>query len=186
MSANQGYNFEKVSVLVVDDSRQIRSLVKNCLMSFGVKKIAEATDGDDAFRKLVEAKPDLVITDWNMPPTSGLELVRRIRHGDDSPDPYVPIIMLTGHTELARVKTARDNGVSSFLAKPMSADSLYKRIVNLVEDHRPFIRSGDFFGPDRRHNVDAPFGGVERRAKAAVEAVAAAISAANAEAAAVA
>jgi DNA-binding response OmpR family regulator len=105
----------------------------------------------------------LVITDWNMPPTSGLELIRRIRQSDDSPDPDVPIIMLTGHTELARVKTARDNGVSSFLAKPMSAESLYKRIANLVEDHRPFIRSGDFFGPDRRFNATAPFGGNERR-----------------------
>ncbi|MBI3113083.1 MAG: response regulator [Rhodospirillales bacterium] len=162
-----GYNFEKVSVLVCDDSRQIRSLIKTCLMSFGVKRVAEASNADEGFAKLVEHKPDLVITDWNMPPTSGLELVRRIRQSDDSPDPYVPIIMLTGHTELGRVKTARDNGVSSFLAKPMSVDSLYKRIVNLVEDHRPFIRSGDFFGPDRRFNATVPFGGDERRGGAA-------------------
>jgi len=162
-----GYNFEKVSVLVCDDSRQIRSLVKSCLMTLGVKKVAEAANAEEGFAKLVEVRPDLVITDWNMPPTSGLELVRRIRQSDDSPDPYVPIIMLTGHTELARVKTARDNGVSSFLVKPMSAESLYKRIANLVEDHRPFIRSGDFFGPDRRFNHAAPFGGTERRAIAA-------------------
>ncbi len=168
-----GYNFEKVSVLVCDDSRQIRSLLKGCLTMFGVKSVVEASNADDAFAKLVEAQPDLVITDWNMPPTSGLELVRRIRQSDDSPDPYVPIIMLTAHTELGRVKIARDNGVSSFLAKPMSADSLFKRIVSLVEDHRPFIRSGDFFGPDRRHNVDAPFGGNERRAVAANEPAAA-------------
>jgi len=165
--ATTGYNFEKVSVLVCDDSRQIRSLVKNCLTMFGVKKVAEASNAEEGFAKLVEVKPDLVITDWNMPPTSGLELVRRIRQSDDSPDPYVPIIMLSGHTELGRVRTARDNGVSSFLAKPMSADSLYRRIVNLVEDHRPFIRSGDFFGPDRRFNDTAPFGGTERRATAA-------------------
>lgn len=172
-----GYNFEKISVLVCDDSRQIRSLVKTCLNTFGVKRVAEAADADDAFGKLVELKPDLVITDWNMPPTSGLELVRRIRQSDDSPDPYVPIIMLTGHTELGRVRTARDNGVSSFLAKPMSADSLYKRIVSLVEDHRPFVRSGDFFGPDRRFNDTAPFGGDERRAVAANAAHAATVAA---------
>lgn len=171
-----GYNFEKVTVLVCDDNRQIRSMVKNCLMMFGIRKIEQAADADEGFQKVVEFKPDLVITDWNMPPTSGLELVRRIRHGDRSPDPYVPIIMLTGHTELARVKTARDNGVSSFLAKPMSAGSLYKRIVSLIEDHRSFIRSGNFFGPDRRHNEGAPFGGAERRA--AAEAAAAANAAA--------
>jgi CheY-like chemotaxis protein len=172
-----GYNFEKVSVLVCDDSRQIRSLVKGCLNMFGVKSVVEASNADEAFARLVETQPDLVITDWNMPPTSGLELVRRIRQSDDSPDPYVPIIMLTAHTEIGRVKVARDNGVSSFLAKPMSADSLYRRIVSLVEDRRPFIRSGDFFGPDRRHHADAPFGGSERRAIAANAAVAASAAA---------
>jgi CheY-like chemotaxis protein len=159
----QGYNFEKVCVLVCDDSRHIRSLVKACLLSFGVKNIVEAGNADEAFARMKESSPDLIITDWNMPPTCGLELVRRIRQGADSPDPYVPVIMLTGHTELERVRRARDTGVSAFLAKPMSADALYKRIVNLIEDQRPFVRAGDFFGPDRRFNEGAPFGGVERR-----------------------
>lgn len=166
-SMKQGYNFEKVCVLVCDDSRHIRSLVKNCLLSFGVRTIVEAGDANEAFARIKEITPDLIITDWNMPPTCGLELVRRIRHDENSPDPYVPVIMLTGHTELERVRRARDTGVSSFLAKPMSAEALYKRIVNLIEDQRPFVRAGNFFGPDRRFNGGAPFGGSERRNVAA-------------------
>ena len=64
---------------------------------------------------------------------------------------------------MERVETARDAGVSSFLAKPMSAQSLFKRLASLVEDQRPFIRCTDFFGPDRRFRHNPDFGGQDRR-----------------------
>ena len=128
------YNFQDLRVLVCDDSLQIRALVQTCLAAFGIKDIHVAGDGDTAFELLKEINPDLVITDWNMPPTSGLEFVEQIRQNMDAPNPYVPIIMLTGHTEVERVKIARDAGVSTFLAKPVSALSLYKRLASLVED----------------------------------------------------
>ena len=111
--------------------------------------------------------PDLVITDWNMPPTSGLDFVKRLRLDEHSPNPYVPIIMLTGYTELYRVKQARDAGVTSFLAKPVSAQSLYKRMVSIVDDQRPFVRNSKYFGPDRRGHRDVDYGGQNRRAAAA-------------------
>jgi len=159
-----GYDFENLNVLICDDSRQIRSLLKTFLSGFGVKNIYEASDADKAFQEIQSVDPDLVITDWNMPPTSGLDFVKRLRLGDDSPNPYVPIIMLTGYTELYRVKQARDAGVTSFLAKPLSAQSLYKRLVSIVDDQRPFIRNKKYFGPDRRTNRGAEYGGQERRA----------------------
>ena len=158
-----GYNFQSLSVLVCDDSLQIRALVKNCLTAFGINDIHEAPNAEAAFEKLLEIKPDLVITDWNLGESCGLELVRRIRTSLEAPNPYVPIIMLTGHTEMERVETARDAGVSSFLAKPMSAQSLFKRLASLVEDQRPFIRCTDFFGPDRRFQHNPDFGGQDRR-----------------------
>ncbi len=162
-----GYNFEKLSVLVCDDSHPIRSLVKNCLMAFGVGKITEASSAEAAFERLVETNPDLLITDWNLGDSDGLELVERIRHGPDSPNPYLPIIMLTGYAEMERVEIARDAGVSGFLAKPMSAHSLYKRLVSVVEDKRSFIRNSDFFGPDRRFGKSGDFSGEDRRDAAA-------------------
>ncbi len=89
---------------------------------------------------------------------------RKVRTSPDSPNPYVPVIMLTAQAELERVQTARDAGVSGFLAKPMSAHSLHKRLVSLLEDKRPFVRGLDFFGPDRRFKSDPGFGGEDRRA----------------------
>jgi DNA-binding NtrC family response regulator len=63
-------------------------------------------------------------------------------------NPYVPIIMLTGHSEKKRVIPARDAGVTEFLAKPISAKALYQRILNIVANPRPFIKSKSYFGPD--------------------------------------
>jgi two-component system, chemotaxis family, chemotaxis protein CheY len=75
----------------------------------------------------------------------------------------VPIIMLTGHSEKKRVTAARDAGVTEFLAKPISAKSLYERVLNIVVNPRPFIRAKGYFGPDRRRNASANYTGPERR-----------------------
>ena len=157
------YDFKDLRVLLCDDSLQIRALVRNCLMAFGINDIVEASDAKTGFEEMMDSDPDLVITDWNMPAGDGIDLVHLIRHSPDSPNTYVPIIMLTGYSELERVEIARDMGVSSFLAKPMSANSLYKRLVSLVEDQRLFIRSADFFGPDRRFKESETLEGPERR-----------------------
>lgn len=157
------YDFKELRVLLCDDCLQIRALIRNCLMAFGINDIVEATNAKAGFQEMMDSDPDLVITDWNMPDGDGIDLVHLIRHSPDSPNPYVPIIMLTGYSELERVVTARDMGVTTFLAKPMSADSLYKRLVSLVEDQRLFVRCDDFFGPDRRFKVGETLEGPERR-----------------------
>lgn len=159
-----GYDFETLKVLVADDSRPMRSLIKSFLLGFGVKEMFEAADANEAFVEVKDAEPDIVITDWRMPPTDGLDLVRQIRMDMESPNPYLPIIMLTGFTELHRVKQARDAGVTAFLAKPISAAALYRRLCTVIDDQRPFVRVGEFFGPDRRaKRRTAPYMGVERR-----------------------
>ena len=150
-------------MLVCDDSRQIRSLINSFLNGFGVKSVEEAGDADESFERMVEFDPDLVITDWNMPPTDGLDFVKKVRNSSESPNPYVPIIMLTGYTELYRVKQARDAGISAFLAKPVSARALYKRLTSVVDDQRPFVRNDLYFGPCRRMNVRSNYMGGERR-----------------------
>ncbi len=144
------YNFSKLTVLVVDDSYYIRQMVKGFLYEFEVQEVLEADDAQTGFIMFVEEDPDIVITDWKMGETSGLDLVYLIRWSEKSPNPFVPIIMLTGYTEIENVRKARDAGVSSYLAKPVSAGSLYKRLCFVVDDKRPFIRDGEYFGPDRR------------------------------------
>jgi DNA-binding response OmpR family regulator len=104
-----------------------------------------------------------VLTDWAMPIFDGLELAQMIRQPGANANPYVPIIMLTGHSEKKRVIASRDAGVTEFLAKPISAKGLYQRVLNVVANPRPFIRTRSYFGPDRRRNTNPHYAGPERR-----------------------
>jgi DNA-binding response OmpR family regulator len=76
---------------------------------------------------------------------------------------FVPIIMLSGHSEKRCVIEARDAGVTEFLTKPVAAKSLYERILSVVLAPRPFIKTKDYFGPDRRRTVNSKYAGPERR-----------------------
>jgi len=157
------YNLSRLNFLIVDDNKHMRALVKSILHALGVKNVLEASDGADAFKELRHFPADVIICDWNMSPLDGLDFVRMVRTGSDSPNPFVPIIMLTGHTEMNRVMEARDSGVHEFLAKPISAKKLYSRIRSIIENPRPFVRAGLYFGPDRRRKTNPNYNGQERR-----------------------
>jgi len=157
------HDFSRITVLVVDDSHYIRSLVRSFLEGFGVADVIEAVDGRDGFMACIEEDPDIVITDWNMGETSGLDLVYLIRWSEKSPNPFVPIIMLTGYTERERIEQARDAGISGYLAKPLTAANLYRRLCAAANDRRSFIKDDEFFGPDRRGKLKDDYEGPERR-----------------------
>lgn len=152
-----------VYFLIVEDNRNMRTLLKTILNSFGCRHIAEADDGADAFAVMKNFPPDIVICDWEMEPLDGVEFVRMVRTGADSPNPLVPIIMVTAYTEAARVNVARDAGINEFLGKPISANSLYNRVRAIIERPRPFIRAKSYVGPDRRRRESDGFLGAERR-----------------------
>jgi DNA-binding response OmpR family regulator len=165
------YNLERLNFLIVDDNKHMRALVKTILHALGAKNCLEALDGADAFKELRHFPADIIICDWNMSPLDGLDFVRLVRTGKDSPNPFVPIIMLTGHTEMNRVMEARDAGVHEFIAKPISAKGLYARIRAIIERPRAFVRTKTYFGPDRRRKINHNYMGPERRKanQAAVE-----------------
>jgi DNA-binding response OmpR family regulator len=87
-----------------------------------------------------------------------------MRWNNDSPNPYIPLLMLTAHTEASRVAAARDAGVSGFIRKPVSARTLFERISTVLTDPRMFVRTEDFMGPDRRRGEAANYQGPHRRA----------------------
>ena len=89
--------------------------------------------------------PDIVLIDWAMPIFDGLELTQMIRQPGANANPFVPIIMVTGHTEKNRVTAARDAGITEFLAKPISAKALYQRIVNVVAQPAAVHQDQDLF-----------------------------------------
>ena len=158
------YDFSKLQCLVVDDNRHMRVLVKTILHSLGVKISREAEDGADAIKELSTFPADFAIVDWMMDPLDGIDFTRLVRNASDSPNPYLPIIMLTGHTETQRIMDARDAGVTEFLAKPISAKALFQRIVEIIERPRPFVRTATYFGPNRRRSNDTTkYRGPERR-----------------------
>jgi CheY-like chemotaxis protein len=142
----------RLNILLVDDNQSMRHLVKQILTAFGIKNVHECADGSDALQEMRNFPADLIIADWMMEPVDGLDMARLIRTAPDSPNPFVPIIMLTGHTERHRVEEARDAGVTEFLAKPISASAVYQRLTQIIEHPRPFVRTRRFTGPDRRRH----------------------------------
>lgn len=153
-----------VQSLVVDDNKQMRMLVRSLLRAVGMPRVIEAGDAGEAFEIMKGCAIDLVITDLAMQPLDGIELTRMLRTASDSPNRYVTIIMLTGHSERGRVMAARDAGVTSFLAKPLSAKKLLDHINICMSDPRPFVKSPTYFGPDRRVWSDPRYEGPRRRA----------------------
>lgn len=157
------YNFEDVSVLIVEDSPLMVDLTVSILDTFGVKNKLTADNGQDGFRKFCSEAPDLVIADWMMKPMNGIELAKKIRTNPSSPNQYVPFILMTGFSERHRVIEARDVGITEFLVKPFTVRNLYKRMELIIENPRQFVRSGDFFGPDRRRQKSDPNDGNYKR-----------------------
>ena len=158
-----GYRFERLRVLVVDDNPHMRKLVITILQAFGVVQIFEAADGERAWATIREANPDVVILDWMMDGMNGLDVAQLIRTSPQTPNPVVPVIMLTGYTTVDKVRAARDAGINEFLAKPVSVKAVMSRLVSVIEQPRPYVRTKSYFGPCRRRRGPAEHKGPERR-----------------------
>jgi two-component system, chemotaxis family, chemotaxis protein CheY len=162
-----GYRFERMKLLVVDDNPHMRKLVVTVLQAFGAVQIFEAADAMKAWAMLRDVNPDVVFLDWMMEGMNGLDLMRMVRTHVASPNPFVPVIMLTGYTQLDHVRSARDAGVNEFLAKPVSARAILTRLTSVIEHPRAFVRTKAYFGPCRRRRGADEYRGPERRAEAA-------------------
>ena len=154
---------EALRVLVADDNQHMRAILVVMLNSFGIKAIREVKDGADGMEALRRWPADLAVVDFQMEPVDGVAFTRMVRTAPDTPNPYLPIIMLTGHSEMARVTEARDAGVNEFIVKPLTAKVLVDRINACIYRQRPFIRCDGYFGPDRRRKDDPYFAGPYRR-----------------------
>lgn len=161
VSAVSGVDITKLKILIVEDNVHFRTLISSILEALGISDLDEARDGSEALEILHEGEADLVILDWKMDGMDGVECVRRIRTMDVA-NRFVPIIMVTGYTETSLKKKARDAGVNDFLGKPISPQSILGRIVQVIENPRPFYETSTFFGPDRRR-AERKFEGAERR-----------------------
>lgn len=161
-----GYRFDRLRILVVDDNVHMRKLVVTILQAFGADQIYEATDGEKAWTIMRDSNPDVVVLDWQMEGMSGLDFAKQVRTSPQTPNPFVPIIMLTGHTHIEQVRQARDAGVNEFLAKPVSVKAILSRLISVIEHPRPYVRTKSYFGPCRRRRANDEYHGPERRVTA--------------------
>ena len=164
--------FAQLGVMIVNDNRHMRSLLCSIIRSLGIKKLKEVGDGEAALAEITAFEPDILITDWHMEPMDGTTLVKTLRHSSVDTIRYLPIIMLSGHSDSTLAREARDCGVNDFLTKPVSAKSLLARLITITEHPRTFIKNENYFGPDRRRQDLGPPNDIsERRSDVAVAAV---------------
>jgi len=119
-----------LQILVVDDQQSMRQLTKFSLGQIGIKKVVEAKSGEDAIKALGQAKFDMVISDWNMDGMDGLTLLKHIRA--DPLAKKTPFIMATGQDSKEQVMEAVNAGVNNYIVKPLSADTLKKKIEAVI------------------------------------------------------
>ena len=142
----------------------MRAIISTILGSVDIRDVRECPDSLSAFRAIREQPVDIALADFHLSGMDGVEFTRQVRRSPVSPDPFLPIIMITGHSERTRVEEARDAGVTEFVAKPLTARALLARIEAVIFRPRPFIRSRTYFGPDRRRRADPGYSGPMRRA----------------------
>jgi len=153
-----------ISVIIVEDVKFTADLLCEMVKLLGCSQLEAFSNADSAWTYFKRNSADLIILDWEMAPGDGLKLTREIRRNPDSPNVYVPIIMVTAHNERDHVYKARDAGITEYVLKPVSPKALFSRIEAVIERPRRFVRVGDYFGPDRRRHKTA-FDGDDRRGK---------------------
>ena len=157
------YDFGMFTVLVVEDNHYMRTMLRALLYAVGVGNVLLVKDGEEAtelLRKIKEnpveagvSTVDLIFSNWQMAPVDGAMLLKWVRRSKDSPDRFVPFVMVSGYGDVVKVAEARDLGATEFLAKPYSIDGLVKRIMVLVDRPRQFVLTPEYFGPDRRRQA---------------------------------
>ncbi|MEP9375403.1 response regulator [Aquabacter sp. CN5-332] len=118
-------------VLVVDDYKTMVRIIRNLLKQIGFDDVDEASDGTEALSKLKERQYGLVISDWNMEPMTGYELLKRVR--DDADLTSLPFIMVTAEAKSENVIAAKKAGVNNYIVKPFNAQTLKSKIENVFE-----------------------------------------------------
>jgi two-component system chemotaxis response regulator CheY len=117
-------------ILIVDDYQAMVRIIRNLLLQLGFEHVDEAHDGESALAKLEERAYGLVISDWNMEPMSGLELLQQVRAHPRLKD--LPFIMVTAENRDDRIAQAREAGVSGYVIKPFNAKTLGQRIAGVI------------------------------------------------------
>lgn len=139
--------------LIVGANAPRRALLQSLLSAFGLTRILSAVDTDEAFAQMRTNRPDVMIVSLGLSPMDGIAFARHLRHDEMSPNPYIPIIIVLDPAEQYWIPAARDAGINAVLAAPITAQNLREHLIEIIENPRPYIRIGSYFGPDRRRTA---------------------------------
>ena len=156
-------DLRQITALIIDDSRYVRSFIRTALQSFGIRTILEAADGPSGLDILRQREVHLILVDHDMSPMNGIDFTRYLRSGDLVACIGVSVLMLSGDAAKEVVVEARNAGVNEFLVKPVSTESLYRRVRSVLVNPKAFVNTPTFIGPDRRTLSRPPPGVAERR-----------------------
>lgn len=161
---SRNLNFDGLTFLIADGADNFRKIATGILRDFGASSILECKDGDSVLEKLNRSQVDMLLCDAALPGANGFSLIQKLR-AEENPHRYIPIVLLTSHTQQGNVERARDCGANMVVAKPISPRSLYSRLLWAAENERAFIESENYCGPDRRFKIEGFPTGVGRRAE---------------------
>lgn len=119
---------KNMQVLVVDDYQTMVRIIKNLLKQLGFNNVDEASDGAAALEKIGGKQYGLIISDWNMEPMTGLDLLKKVRGAGNK----VPFIMVTAESKTENVLAAREAGVNNYIVKPFNADTLKQKLTSVL------------------------------------------------------
>jgi CheY-like chemotaxis protein len=156
------FNLEKVRVLIFDGDAMSTDIMAQILSGFGAKNISKATSVEDAKRFLGQGRYDLVVIDPAMAGPNGYDFLPWLRRtpGDNR---FAHVLVVTGHTQHARIAAARDSGANLVVAKPLTPVVILDRIAWMAREKRPYVECKVYAGPDRRFKFDGPPVGSEGR-----------------------
>ena len=121
-----------MNVLVVDDYKTMLRILRNLLRQLNFVNISEAENGAEALQKLREENFGLVVSDWNMEPMTGIQLLREVRA--DPKLKHIPFVMITAESKSENVIAAKEAGVSNYIVKPFNAETLKSKLVSVLGD----------------------------------------------------
>ena len=132
-------NLQNLNYLIVDDSRFNRKMMREALALFGVRSTFEASDGVEALTILAQEHIDLVLTDYEMPMITGVDLTYMIRRSKELSNPAVPILMISSHTEKYRLEEAMHAGIAEYVVKPFAPAKLLHHVVRALRTAHPTL-----------------------------------------------
>ena len=120
----------QMNILIVDDYKTMLRIIRNLLKQLGFNNVDEATDGSMALQKLRDKEYGLVISDWNMEPMTGIQLLREVRA--DTKLKALPFIMITAESKTENVIAAKEAGVNNYIVKPFNAATLKTKLASVI------------------------------------------------------